>query len=71
VVPTASISSASAFKRNIDGTHFYNIDSVVTTSAGSTTTQVAVSSAYSRYVRAAITTTVTGGSVSASVALSG
>jgi hypothetical protein len=72
VTTTAGVSAGAVqLQGSIDGTHFYNLGSAVTTTAASTTTQVAVSSAYSRYVRAAITTSVTGGSISASVALSG
>jgi hypothetical protein len=56
---------------SLDGTHWFNLGSALSTTAASTTTQTVVSSAYARYVRAAITTAITGGTVTASVGVAG
>ncbi|WP_141120200.1 DUF6385 domain-containing protein [Mycobacterium malmoense] len=56
---------------SLDGTNWFNLGSAVSTTAASTTTQTVVSNAYARYVRAAITTAITGGSVTVSVGVSG
>lgn len=56
---------------SLDGTNWYDLGSATSTTAASTTTQTIVSSAYARYVRAAITTPVAGGTVTASVAVAG
>lgn len=56
---------------SLDKTNWFNLGSAVSTTAANTTTQVVVSNAYARYVRAAVTTGVTGGTVSASVGLNG
>lgn len=56
---------------SLDGAHWFNLGSPTSTTAASTTTQTVVSSAFARYVRAAVTTAVTGGTVTASVGVAG
>jgi len=56
---------------SLDGSHWFNLGSAQSTTTASTTTQTVVSSAAARYVRAAITTAITGGTVTAWVGLSG
>jgi hypothetical protein len=73
VVTTSSGVSAGSvqLQGSNDATNWYSLGSPVTTSAASTTSQVVVSSAYSRYVRANVATAITGGTVAASVGLYG
>lgn len=73
VVTTSSGVSAGSvqLQGSNDAVNWYSLGSAVTTSAASTTTQVVVSSAYSRYVRANVATTITGGTVAATVGLYG
>lgn len=56
---------------SLDGTNWFNLGSALSTTSASTTTQTVVSSAYARFIRAAITATITGGTVTVSVAASG
>src|SRR5271168_1492460 len=68
VTTTAGVSAGAVqLQGSLDGTNFFNLGSAISTTAASTTTQTVVSSAYARYFRAAISTAITGGSVSASV----
>jgi hypothetical protein len=60
-----------ALQGSLDGVNFYALGSPVTTSTGNTTTAVLVQNAYARYVRAAITTAIVGGTVSVSVGVNG
>jgi hypothetical protein len=60
-----------ALQGSLDGTNFYALGSPVTTSTASTTTAVLVQNAYARYIRAAITTAIAGGTVTVSVGLNG
>jgi hypothetical protein len=72
VSTSAGVSAGSvALQGSLDGTNWFSLGSAVTTSAASTTTQVVVSSAFSRYVRANVATAITGGTVTASVGVSG
>jgi hypothetical protein len=73
VTTTAGVSAGVvALQASMDATNFWNVpSSSITTSAASTTSAVTSTSAYGRYFRAAITTTVTGGTVNAWVAASG
>jgi type 1 fimbria pilin len=72
VTTSAGVSAGAVqLEGSLDGVHFFNLGSAVSTTAASTTTAVTVTSAFARYVRAAVTTTVTGGTVSASVGLNG
>lgn len=75
VMQTTSSAGVSAgavqLQGSLDGTAWFNLGSAVTTSAASTTTQTVVSSAYARYFRAAITTAITGGTVTVSVGATG
>ena len=56
---------------SLDNAHWFSLGSAVTTSAASTTTQVTVSNALVRYVRANVATLITGGTVTCSVGLQG
>jgi hypothetical protein len=57
---------------SMDGANWWNVSSSsITTSAASTTSQVTSTGAYGRYFRAAITTAVTGGTVTAWVGAAG
>ena len=73
IVTTSSGVSAGSVQLQIsnDGTNWLNAGSAVTTSAGSTSTQVNVSSAYARYARAIVASAITGGTITASVGLYG
>ena len=72
-VTTSSGVSAGAvtLQGSLDATNWFNLGSAISTTTASTTTQTVVSSAYARYFRAAITTAITGGTVTASVGVSG
>jgi purine-cytosine permease-like protein len=72
-VTTSSGVSAGAvqLQGSLDSTNWFNLGSAISTTAASSTTQTVVSSAYARYFRAAITTAITGGSVTVSVGVSG
>jgi hypothetical protein len=56
---------------SLDNANWFNLGSAVSTSAASTTTQTVVSSAYARYFRAVISTAITVGTVTVSIAASG
>ena len=56
---------------SLDGVNFFNLGSAVSTTSASTTTQVTATAALVRYVRAAVTTAITGGTISASVGVNG
>lgn len=74
VVTTSAGASAGvvALQARMDGLNWWTVPSAaITTSAGSATSQVTSTSAYGRFFRAAITTTVTGGNVTAWVAAAG
>jgi hypothetical protein len=73
VVTTSSGVSAGAvqLQGSLDSVNWVNLGSAVSTTAASTSTQVSVTAANARYFRAAITTTITGGTISASVGCSG
>jgi hypothetical protein len=73
VVTTSASTSAGSIQLqgSLDSINWFSLGSPVTTSAGSTTTQVIVSSAYARYVRANVATAVVGGTAAASVGLYG
>jgi hypothetical protein len=72
VTTSAGVSAGSvALQGSLDGTNWYALGSAVTTSAASTTTAVIVTGTAARFVRANAATTITGGTVSASVGLSG
>ncbi|TPG31757.1 hypothetical protein [Mycolicibacterium hodleri] len=72
VTTSAGVSAGSVqLQGSLDNVNWYSLGSAVTTSAASTTTQVVVASAYSRFVRANVATAITGGTVAASVGLSG
>jgi hypothetical protein len=74
VVTSSSGVSAGAvtLQGSLDGTNWFALGSAVSTSSASTTfTPVVQTGVLVRFVRAAITTTITGGTISAAVALSG
>jgi hypothetical protein len=72
VTTSAGVSAGSvALQGSLDGTNWYALGSPVTTSAASTTTAVIVAGTAARFARANVATTITGGTVSASVGLSG
>jgi hypothetical protein len=72
VTTSAGVSAGSVQAQgSLDGTNWYSVGSAVTTSAASTTTTVVVTNTPARFIQAVIATTITGGTVSASVALSG
>ena len=56
---------------SLDGVNYVALGSPVTTATASTTFTQVVQNCFMRYVRAQVTTTITGGTVSASVGLSG
>jgi len=55
---------------SLDNANWVNLGSAVSTTAAGTT-QTVVSNAYARYVRAAVTTAITGGTVTVSVGVAG
>lgn len=55
---------------SLDGANWFNLGSAVSTTTASTTTQTVVSNAMARYFRAAVTTAITGGTVTVSVGVS-
>jgi hypothetical protein len=73
VITTSSGVSAGSIQcqGSNDGTNWYSLGSAVSTTSASTTTQVVVAAAYSRYVRAYVATGLTGGTASATVGLYG
>lgn len=72
VTSSAGVSAGAVqLEGSLDQTNWFNIGSAVTTSAASTTTVVSSTSAFARFVRAAVTTAITGGTVSATVGLHG
>jgi hypothetical protein len=56
---------------SLDGATFFNLGSAVSTTAASTASTVVVANCFVRFVRAAVTTSITGGNVSAWVGLNG
>jgi hypothetical protein len=56
---------------SLDGVNFVALGSPVTTATASTTFTQVVQNCFMRYIRAQVTTTVVGGTVSASIGLSG
>ena len=56
---------------SLDGINYFALGSAVSTATASTTTQLTVTSAFCRFVRANITTAITGGTVTVSVGLNG
>jgi hypothetical protein len=56
---------------SLDGTNYFTLGSAVTTSAASTTYTVAATNVFVRYVRARVATSITAGTITAWVSLSG
>jgi hypothetical protein len=72
VTTSAGVSAGSVqLQGSLDNVNWYSLGSAVSTTAASTTTQVTVTSALSRYVRANVATAITGGTVTVSVGASG
>lgn len=74
VVTTSSGVSAGVvqLQASMDGANWWNVSSSsITTSAASTTSQVTSTIAFGRFFRAAITTAITGGTVTAWVGAAG
>ncbi len=73
VVTTSSGVSAGSvqLQGSMDNVSWYSLGSAVTTSAASTTTAVTVTNSLARYVRANVATAITGGTVTAWVAVAG
>lgn len=74
VVTTSTGVSAGVvqLQASMDGVDWWNVSSSsITTSAASTTSQVTSTSTYGRFFRAAITTAITGGTVTAWVGAAG
>ena len=72
VTTSAGVSAGDVqLEGSLDGTNWYSLGSAVSTSAASTTTAAVVTDQLFRYVRAAVTTAITGGTVTVSVGVSG
>jgi hypothetical protein len=72
VTTSSGVSAGSVqLQGSLDGTNWFALGSPVTTSAASTTTPVIVTGTAVRFVRANVATAITGGTVLASVGLSG
>lgn len=72
VTTSAGVSAGSVqLQGSLDNVNWYSLGSAVTTSAASTTTSVIVTGTATRFVRANVATAITGGTVSATVGLSG
>lgn len=72
VTTTSGVSAGDVqLQGTLDVTNWFNLGSAVSTTAASTTTQVVATGAYARFVRAAITTAITGGQISATVGVAG
>jgi hypothetical protein len=73
VTSSAGVSAGSVqLQGSLDGVSYYNLGSAVSTTTASTVfTPVIVTATGARYVRANVATAITGGTVSASVGLSG
>jgi hypothetical protein len=70
VTTSAGVSAGAVqLQGSLDGTNWFNLGSAVTTTTASTTTQVTSTTALVRYLRASITTTITGGTITAVVGL--
>jgi hypothetical protein len=72
VTTSTGVSAGSVvLEGSLDGVNYVTLGSAVTTSAASTTSTVVATNAFVRFVRARVATAITGGTVSASVGLSG
>jgi hypothetical protein len=72
VQTSAGVSGGSVvFEGSLDNASWFAIGSAVTTSSASTVYTVVETGVYARYVRSRIATTVSGGTVTSTVALSG
>lgn len=68
---TSVSAGAATLQGSLDGTNWYALGSAVTVPTTATTTQTVQSSAYSRFFRVVVSTTVTGSTATASVAAFG
>jgi hypothetical protein len=73
VVSSAGVSAGSVqLQGSLDGTNWFSLGSAVTTSTASTVfAPVVVTNALTRFVRANVATAITGGTISATVGVSG
>jgi hypothetical protein len=73
VTSSAGVSAGSVqMQGSVDGTNWFNLGSAVSTTTASTVfTPVATTTPPTRFVRANVATAITGGTISATVALSG
>jgi hypothetical protein len=72
VTTSAGVSAGSVqMQGSFDGVAYFPLGSAVSTTSASTTTQVVVSTGFTRFVRANIATAITGGTVTVSVGLYG
>jgi hypothetical protein len=72
VTTSAGVSAGSVqMQGSFDGTNWFSLGSAVSTTSASTTTQVVVSTGFTRFVRGNIGTTITGGTVTVSCGLYG
>ena len=73
IVTTSAGVSAGSVQLQIsnDSTNWFNVGSAVYMTAANTSYQVNVTSAYARHARAVIATTITGGTITATVGVSG
>ena len=56
---------------SLDGTNYVGLGSAISTTSASTTYALVATNAFVRYVRARVATAITGGTISASVGVSG
>jgi hypothetical protein len=72
VTTSAGVSAGSVqMQGSFDGVNYFSLGSAVSTTSASTTTQVVVSTGFTRFVRANVGTAITGGTVTVSVGLYG
>ncbi len=72
VTTSAGVSAGSVqMQGSYDGSSWFSLGSAVSTTAASTTTQVVVSTGFTRFVRANVATAITGGTVTVWVGLYG
>lgn len=68
---TSVTAGAAALQGSLDGANWYALGAAVTVPTTATTTQTVETSAYARFYRVVVSTTVTGGAATASVAAFG
>jgi hypothetical protein len=72
VTTSAGVTAGSVtLQGSLDGVNYVNIGTAISTTTASTTSTSVASNVFMRYVRAAVITAITGGTVSASIGVSG